>query len=65
MVDDQHRLLGTIPRVTLLAALGNVDPQTTEIPIIEAPSSVPQAELMSSLVAVGEPAGRPATEGGA
>ena len=65
VVDDQHRLLGTIPRVTLLAALGNVDPQTTEIPIIEAPSSVPQAELMSSLVAVGEPAGRPATEGGA
>ena len=65
VVDDQRRLLGTIPRVTLLAALGNVDPQTTEIPIIEAPSSVPQAELMSSLVAVGESVGRPATGGGA
>ncbi|WP_374200447.1 glycine betaine/L-proline ABC transporter ATP-binding protein [Microbacterium sp. CFH 31415] len=65
VVDDQRRLLGTIPRVTLLAALGNVDPQTTEIPIVETPSSVPQAELMSSLVAVGESVGKPATGGGA
>jgi glycine betaine/proline transport system ATP-binding protein len=65
VVDDQRRLVGTIPRVTLLAALGNVDPQTTEIPIIEAPSSVPQAELMSTLVAVGESVGQPTTEGGA
>ncbi|MDE0545058.1 glycine betaine/L-proline ABC transporter ATP-binding protein [Microbacterium sp. C7(2022)] len=55
VVDDENRLLGTIPRVTLLAALGNVDPQTTEIPIIEVPVSVPAAEFAQTLAAVGEP----------
>ncbi|GAA2980284.1 glycine betaine/proline transport system ATP-binding protein [Microbacterium terrae] len=56
VVDDSGRLLGTIPRVTLLAALGNVDPQTTEIPIIEAPVTVPEAEFAQTLAAVGESA---------
>nr|WP_307858589.1 glycine betaine/L-proline ABC transporter ATP-binding protein [Microbacterium flavescens]BFF09523.1 glycine betaine/L-proline ABC transporter ATP-binding protein [Microbacterium flavescens] len=56
VVDEDNRLLGTIPRVTLLAALGNVDPQTTPIPIIEAPVTVPAAEFAQTLAAVGEPA---------
>ncbi|WP_127819444.1 quaternary amine ABC transporter ATP-binding protein [Microbacterium sp. CPCC 204701] len=54
VVDDDWRLLGMIPRVTLLAALGNVDPQTTPIPIVGTPVSVPEAEFAQTLVAVGE-----------
>ncbi|MGA7147070.1 MAG: glycine betaine/L-proline ABC transporter ATP-binding protein [Microbacterium sp.] len=68
VVDDENRLLGTIPRVTLLAALGNVDPQTTPIPIIEAPVTVPAAEFARTLAAVGESApalsGSTSMEGG-
>ena len=56
VVDEAGRLLGTIPRVTLLAALGNVDPQTTPIPIIGAPVTVPEAEFAQTLEAVGEAA---------
>ena len=42
VVDGQERLLGVIPRVTLLAALGNVSSDTTEIPVIvEPPATVP------------------------
>ncbi|WP_348787433.1 glycine betaine/L-proline ABC transporter ATP-binding protein [Leifsonia sp. NPDC080035] len=42
VVDDKARLLGVIPRVTLLAALGNVSSDTTEIPVIvEPPATVP------------------------
>lgn len=42
VVDDQGRLLGVIPRVTLLAALGNVTSDTTEIPVVvEPPATVP------------------------
>ena len=37
VVDDQGRLLGVIPRVTLLAALGNVPATTREMPIIQTP----------------------------
>ncbi|MCP2638420.1 glycine betaine/L-proline ABC transporter ATP-binding protein [Microbacterium sp. HD4P20] len=65
VVDDAGRLLGTIPRVTLLAALGNVDPQTTPITIIGAPVTVPEAEFAQTLEAVGEAASAAAgaTEG--
>jgi glycine betaine/proline transport system ATP-binding protein len=56
VVDDAGRLLGTIPRVTLLAALGNVEPQTTEIPIIGVPASVPAAELAQTLATFDESA---------
>lgn len=42
VVDGQERLLGVIPRVTLLAALGNVSSDTTEIPVVvEPPATVP------------------------
>lgn len=39
VVDENGRLVGVIPRVTLLAALGNVIP-TEEITVLEAPQSV-------------------------
>ncbi|TFC81145.1 glycine betaine/L-proline ABC transporter ATP-binding protein [Cryobacterium cheniae] len=35
VVDEKNRLLGVIPRVTLLAALGNVSTNTGELPVIE------------------------------
>ncbi|MGO2747899.1 quaternary amine ABC transporter ATP-binding protein [Microbacterium sp.] len=37
VVDANNRLIGVIPRVTLLAALGNVAPTTREMPIIQTP----------------------------
>lgn len=39
VVDEDGRLVGVIPRVTLLAALGNVSP-TEEIPVVEPSPSV-------------------------
>lgn len=35
VVDDEDRLLGVVPRVTLLAALGNVPTTTAPIPVLE------------------------------
>ncbi len=37
VVDENKRLIGVIPRVTLLAALGNVPATTREMPIIQTP----------------------------
>lgn len=37
VVDEKQRLIGVIPRVTLLAALGNVPATTREMPIIQTP----------------------------
>ncbi|MEV8267548.1 glycine betaine/L-proline ABC transporter ATP-binding protein [Microbacterium sp. NPDC076911] len=37
VVDDQQRLLGVVPRVTLLAALGNITSDTGEMPVVELP----------------------------
>ncbi len=37
VIDADRRLLGVIPRVTLLAALGNVPATTREMPIIQTP----------------------------
>ncbi|WP_353808062.1 quaternary amine ABC transporter ATP-binding protein [Agromyces sp. SYSU T00194] len=37
VVDDQQRLVGVVPRVTLLAALGNVSSDTGAQPVIELP----------------------------
>ena len=64
VVDDSGRLLGAIPRVVLLAALGNVEPTTTEIPFIDVLMTVPVAELTATLEAVSD-ASQPviATEG--
>ncbi|MFC5928683.1 glycine betaine/L-proline ABC transporter ATP-binding protein [Cryobacterium melibiosiphilum] len=40
VVDAKNRLLGVIPRVTLLAAIGNVTTNTGTLPIVEPPSTV-------------------------
>ena len=41
VVDDNNRLIGVIPRVTLLAAVGNVTTNTGETPAIEPPPTIP------------------------
>jgi glycine betaine/proline transport system ATP-binding protein len=47
VVDDKQRLLGVIPRVTLLAALGNVSSDTSEIPIIVQPQTTIPVDLIN------------------
>ena len=37
VVDAARRLVGVIPRVTLLATLGNVEPSTRELPVVQTP----------------------------
>ncbi|MDR7188347.1 glycine betaine/proline transport system ATP-binding protein [Microbacterium sp. BE35] len=71
VIDDAGRLVGTIPRVTLLAALGDVPPVTRENPIIDVPATVPASVMTETLEVVDQtgavPAGRAAapTEVGA
>ncbi|WP_235008205.1 quaternary amine ABC transporter ATP-binding protein [Microbacterium timonense] len=55
VLDDAGRLVGTIPRVTLLAALGNVPPVTRENPVIDLPASVPASEISDTLAVVEQP----------
>lgn len=49
VIDDQDRLIGVVPRVTLLASLANVPAITTEIPIIEPTPDVPKAVITETL----------------
>ena len=49
VVDVKNRLLGVIPRVTLLAALGNVTATTGELPIIEPISTIPVNVITETL----------------
>jgi glycine betaine/proline transport system ATP-binding protein len=49
VVDDRNRLLGVIPRVTLLAALGNVSTSTGEIPVTEPPSTISMSIITETL----------------
>jgi len=63
VVDDNHRLLGVIPRVTLLAALGNVTSETTEIPIIVEPRATIPVDVMNQTLLETAP-GVGAREGG-
>jgi glycine betaine/proline transport system ATP-binding protein len=49
VVDEKQRLLGVIPRVTLLAALGNIATTTDPIALIEPVSIIPDAELDAML----------------
>lgn len=69
VIDDAGRLVGTIPRVTLLAALGDVPPVTRENPVIDVPATVPASVMTQTLEVVDQPAaaGRaaPPTEVGA
>ncbi|MDD1476889.1 quaternary amine ABC transporter ATP-binding protein [Arthrobacter sp. H16F315] len=50
VVDDAGRLVGAIPRVTLLAALGNVPSTTTGIPVVEStPAPIPEQIITAAL----------------
>ncbi len=55
VVDGSGRLLGAIPRVTLLAALGNISSQTGEQPVIEPPATIPTELVTATLHATGGP----------
>jgi len=52
VVDERGRLLGVVPRVTLLAALGNFT-QTGELPIIEPAPTVPEVLITDALATEG------------
>jgi glycine betaine/proline transport system ATP-binding protein len=47
VVDDEGRLLGAVPRVTLLAALGNVPTDTAELQAMQTPATV-SADVMTA-----------------
>ncbi|UBH04569.1 glycine/betaine ABC transporter ATP-binding protein [Leucobacter sp. Psy1] len=49
VTDEQGRLIGVVPRVTLLASLAQVPPTTTAIPIIEPTPTVPAATITATL----------------
>jgi len=49
VVDDAGRLLGAVPRVTLLAALGNIPAVTGELEIVEPPATVPVDVVTATL----------------
>ena len=49
VTDDQDRLIGVVPRVTLLAALADLPTTTTEIPIIEPTPDVSAAAITEAL----------------
>ena len=52
VTDEQERLIGVVPRVTLLAALADLPATTTEIPIIEPTPDVPAATITAALESV-------------
>ncbi|WP_353826977.1 quaternary amine ABC transporter ATP-binding protein [Agromyces sp. SYSU T0242] len=60
VVDDRHRLLGAVPRVTLLAALGNVPAATGELPAITPPATVPIDVITETLRSTEEAESEPA-----
>lgn len=53
VIDEQDRLIGVVPRVTLLASLANLPTTTTEIPIIEPTPDVPEQVITEMLEATG------------
>ena len=57
VVDDRNRLLGVIPRVTLLAALGNVSTTTGELAVVEPASTIPTSVLTDTLLETAVEAG--------
>ncbi|WP_159500404.1 glycine betaine/L-proline ABC transporter ATP-binding protein [Microbacterium sp. 18062] len=65
VVDDRDRLVGVIPRVTLLAALGNVPAVTRENPIVEIPATVPASVITQTLADADAAEPAASTDGGA
>jgi glycine betaine/proline transport system ATP-binding protein len=55
VVDDQDRLIGVVPRVTLLASLANVPTSTSQIPVIEPAPTVPGHIIEETLNVDDEP----------
>jgi len=53
VIDGTSRLLGVIPRVTLLAALGNVSSATGELPTIEPATTIPISLISEALALEG------------
>ena len=50
VVDDAGRLVGALPRVTLLAALGNVPSTTGEFPVVDAAvAPIPEQDVTAAL----------------
>ncbi|TFC41736.1 glycine betaine/L-proline ABC transporter ATP-binding protein [Cryobacterium sp. TMT1-21] len=49
VVDEKKRLLGVIPRVTLLAALGNVSTNTGDLPVIEPAATISVSMITETL----------------
>ncbi|WP_245571009.1 quaternary amine ABC transporter ATP-binding protein [Glaciibacter superstes] len=49
VLDDKQRLLGVIPRVTLLAALGNVSSNTGEVAVVEPPATISMEIITETL----------------
>lgn len=69
VVDPEHRLLGVIPRVTLLAALGNIDTNNGEPYPVEPPPTIPMSIITETLLesspdGADEPREATATKGG-
>ncbi len=56
VVDDKRRLLGVIPRVTLLAALGNIDTSNGEPNPLEPPSTIP-TDVVTDMLLESDPDG--------
>jgi glycine betaine/proline transport system ATP-binding protein len=50
VLDDKKRLIGVIPRVTLLAALGNVSTATGEIAVTETIATITVSEMTDTLL---------------
>ncbi|EPR76899.1 L-proline glycine betaine ABC transport system permease protein ProV [Leifsonia rubra CMS 76R] len=61
VIDDRGRLLGVVPRVTLLAALGNVSTDTGEQPTMDPPLTV-STELITDALATPEATAESTTE---
>lgn len=57
VTDRENRLLGVVPRVTLLAALTDLPTSTSEIPVIEPLAEVPAATITETLERVDQRSG--------
>jgi glycine betaine/proline transport system ATP-binding protein len=57
VVDDKNRLIGVIPRVTLLSALGNIPTNTGEIEVVEPHTTVPIDAMTETLRATADSVG--------
>ena len=57
VTDTAGKLIGAVPRVTLLAALGNVPSTTTDIPVVDSPPPPLPENLVTATLDSSAPAG--------